>query len=239
MRTFPFHSLHRVKLPFSLSLTAALLALTVLPASAQTVVYDDFDSPIGPDVTLWTVSSLHPGKATHSGSILTMSSSSGNVGLRSTAAFGYGVFAFNFSGSANTSYRGFGIESDGGDRILLRDDTVAGSLRLDVLTNGVSVIHPGAATTDFAYGPDDTWEFHYAAAHLMLVRNGVTVFDESLTLTADPVKITMFAYSGGSMSLDSVNVTPAAVPEPSTYALCAGALVLVVGVGRRWVGRRR
>ena len=209
------------------TIVAAIVGLFGVQASAA-VIYDDFTNPTNgsPSEDLWHVVG-NSSDVLQADGMLTMTTSSSSVGILSTASFGYGSFIFQFSDSPNTSYRGFGIAAGGDpsdDRILLRDDTLARSLRLDVFTNGEYQVNPADALHIFTYGPDDIWEFQYLPNHLVLIQNGVTVFSESVSLTTDPVQISAFAYSGGSMQFDSIAVTP--IPEPSTITLAVCVIAM-------------
>lgn len=237
--TFFLKILH-MKFLYSLGAASAALGAACFPATAQadfglmnseefSGIYDDFSDPSSgaPNPALWTAL----GDVTQAEGILTIDR---DGSTKSTTDFGYGNFIFDFSNSSNIAHLGFGLVA-GSNEILLRNES--GALRLHVFANGITLVDGLTdLTPSYAFGPNDTWEFRYLGNHLTVLQNNNPVFDESLDLAAvGRVNLSMFGYSGGTMSLNSVSVSP--IPEPSTYAAIAGVLALVACIARRSLRR--
>lgn len=91
----------------------------------------------------------------------------------------------------------------------------------------------GSTTYSFAYlNPDDTWNT-YAGGSAMADTWGTKSGGSGGEMIAEMLRITLTAQEGTtSMGLDNINVT-AAIPEPQTYAMMLGGLVLLAAVARR------
>jgi hypothetical protein len=190
------------------------LLLIAAAASADYVVYDDFDAATL-DMSKWTLAT--GGSApTLDASIATFDSASTTRDILSTTSYGYGSYKFKLGPTAPGSFSIIGLDN-AGSGLYVRNDNHYPATEWDFHVGSIknSIVAPAAG---------DELEIVWSATSAQLWKNGnllVTQTTDLPAITSANLKLT--AYFGGSMTVDSVSANP--VPEPSASVVVATGLI--------------